>query len=66
MFWTGGTHGYGHVAISDGSGSVWSTDLPVEAHVGLVPEHSVVQSWPNHQLAGWSTMLEGYGLDVGR
>ena len=64
VFWTGGTHGYGHVAISDGNGSVWSTDLPVPAHVGLVPVHSVVTSWPNHELVGWSTRLEGYDLPV--
>lgn len=65
IFWTGGSVGYGHIALSDGHGSVWSTDLPVEAHVGLVSVPSVIESWPNHQLAGWSSMLEGYDLNLG-
>lgn len=64
VFWTGGSHGYGHIAISDGLGSVWSTDLPTSSRVGHIPVDVVVKSWSNHQLVGWSTMLEGYLLPV--
>jgi hypothetical protein len=64
IFWTGGSEGFGHIALSNGKGSVWSTDLPVNAHVGLVSVDQVIRSWPNHRLAGWASMLEGYDLPL--
>jgi len=64
VFWTGGTHGYGHIAISDGNGSVWTTDIPTSSRVGHVRVETVVKTWPNHVLVGWSDILEGYLLPV--
>lgn len=64
VFWTGGTHGYGHVALSDGRGNVWSTDLPIPERVGLVPVGEVARAWPGHVLVGWASSLEGQTLPL--
>lgn len=64
VFWTGGSSGAGHVAISDGQGSVWSTDLPTEKRVGHVTVATVVKEWPNHTLVGWTNYMEKTVLPV--
>jgi hypothetical protein len=64
VFWTGGTHGYGHIALSDGAGHVWTTDLPTARHVGLIPVGDVLKDWPNHTFVGWADWLEGEPLPL--
>lgn len=58
VFWTGGSHGYGHVAISDGKGNVWSTDVKRVGQFDLVPISWITTHW-GLKLAGWTETLEG-------
>jgi hypothetical protein len=53
VFWTGGSHGYGHVAVSVGGGLCWSTDFRRHGDVDLVRIDDITRSWNLH-LAGWS------------
>ncbi len=45
--------GYGHVAIADGNGYIWSTDILRAGKVDRVPWQMVVQKW-GLPLLGWS------------
>lgn len=56
--WTGGSHGYGHVAIAVGNGMCWSTDLPVRGRRGLVAIDSVHKAW-GLSLVGWTEDIDG-------
>jgi len=70
LWWTGGTHGYGHVGISNGEGYVWNTDFGPNGYVGdgrirLIPIAAVNKySNPNAPLkyVGWSADLDGQGV----
>jgi surface antigen len=58
VYWTGGTHGYGHVAISlgqrkDGTTMVRSTDAGGAGKVATVPLRWVQQHW-GLKYAGWA------------
>lgn len=61
VYWTGGSHGYGHVAISVGHGKVRSTDAGGEGHVATVD-----LGWPHRvwglRYAGWSDSINGYTI----
>lgn len=59
VWWTGGSHGYGHVAISDGGGWAWSTDLRRPGRWDRVRISQVAQTWGGMTLAGWSEDLNG-------
>lgn len=62
MFWGGG---YGHVAISDGQGGIYSTDIPTAGTVGHVPASYVSRVWGKPYL-GWSTpYFQGQSDNVG-
>lgn len=50
MFWGGG---YGHVAISDGKGGIYSTDIPNSGDVSHVSASYVTNVWRKPYL-GWS------------
>lgn len=50
MFWGGGQ---GHVAISDGKGGIYTTDMPSRGNVSLQPADSPSSVWHKPYL-GWS------------
>jgi hypothetical protein len=55
VLWTGGSHGYGHAALSLGNGRILTTDPP--GHAGGVGETSLNMPevrW-GHHYAGWTT-----------
>lgn len=58
VFWSGGSHGHGHVAISDGKGNVLSTDVKRVGLFDLVPESWIHQHWGLTRM-GWTETLEG-------
>lgn len=45
VWWTGGTHGYGHVAVSAGNGYCYSTDILRHGKVDKVPITRINLSW---------------------
>lgn len=45
VYWTGGTHGYGHVALSDGHGYVWSNDVLRHGKIDRVSIGSITRNW---------------------
>lgn len=53
MFWQGGSSGDGHVALSDGSGGIYSTDISGAGTVSHVPASEISQKWGLGYL-GWS------------
>jgi hypothetical protein len=61
VYWTGGSHGYGHIAISVGHGKVRSTDAGGEGRVATVPVGWAHRAWGLHY-AGWSSSLNGYTI----
>lgn len=58
VFWSGGAHGYGHVAISAGGGMCWTTDMPHRGKFTLVPITQIHARWGLKYL-GWSETLNG-------
>lgn len=61
VYWTGGSHGFGHIAISVGHGKVRSTDAGGEGRVATVPVGWAHRAWGLHY-AGWSSSLNGYTI----
>lgn len=61
VFWTGGSHGYGHVAISDGKGNVYSTDVKRTGLFDLVPISEIHTKW-GLKFVGWTETLEGHRI----
>jgi hypothetical protein len=53
VFWTGGSKGYGHIALSLGNGKVRSTDAGGRGRVATVDIDWVARNWGQHY-AGWS------------
>jgi hypothetical protein len=45
LYWSGGSHGFGHAAVSIGGGRMVSTDLPVPGVVGNVPITMPHEKW---------------------
>lgn len=61
VYWKGGSHGYGHMALSLGGGRILTTDPP--GHSGGVGEASITmprERW-HHKYVGWSTW---YGREL--
>lgn len=58
VFWTGGSQGAGHVALSDGQGGVWSTDIGGRGTVTRVPISRIHAVW-GLSYAGWASTLNG-------
>lgn len=44
-WWTGGSHGYGHVAISAGAGYTWTTDILRAARIDKVAISLIHDRW---------------------
>jgi hypothetical protein len=71
VWWTGGAKGYGHVALSRGDGTVWSTDVRRRGKVDVVPIGAITKAW-GLSFGGWSADLNGavvvpaVGLDAVR
>jgi len=72
VFWGGGSKGHGHVAIADGTGSVWSIDINGAGTVGRATTGTITARWglpvlgwsyPYFQGQEWSPPMI-YGLDV--
>ncbi|HEX3612691.1 MAG TPA: hypothetical protein VHU88_13475 [Sporichthyaceae bacterium] len=61
VFWSGGSHHLGHVAISLGHGWIITTDLPRTGHVTRVRLSTIHRRWGLHYL-GWTEDLEGYRI----
>lgn len=59
VFWTGGSRGHGHVAISDGAGYVWSTDIRRAGKVDRVSLGYLAAKWPSLRYAGWAEDVNG-------
>src|SRR6266540_2852787 len=52
-WWTGGSRGYGHVALSAGSEEIWTSDLIRQGQIDLAQRSIVSQKW-GLSYAGWS------------
>jgi hypothetical protein len=52
-FWSGGSTGAGHVAISTGDGNIISTDQPSAGRVSEVPASTISNNWHETYL-GWT------------
>jgi len=61
VFWSGGSRGHGHVAISLGHGRIISTDLPYPGHVTRTTLSAPRRHWGLHYL-GWTEDLNGYRI----
>lgn len=59
VFWTGGSHGHGHIAISTGfAGRCFSTDILRAGYFDQVPIDLIHEKW-GLTLAGWTEDLNG-------
>lgn len=54
MYWSGGSTGAGHVAISLGNGSIISTDATGPGTVGVIDARVPTNKW-GHPYLGWTT-----------
>lgn len=60
LFWTGGSEGYGHVAIAAGHGMMWSTDIKRLGYFDLAPITDVRRKWGTSlRFVGWTEDLDG-------
>jgi hypothetical protein len=59
IFWTGGSHGHGHIAIATGyDGMCWSTDIRRPGYFDHVPIEEIADKW-GLVLVGWTEDLNG-------
>ena len=58
VWWTGGSRGFGHIAISVGGGYVRSTDFPGAGGVGKVAIRTLTRRW-RQTYRGWSEDING-------
>jgi hypothetical protein len=63
VWWTGGSRGFGHVAISDGGGYVISTDTGGRGRVGRTSIKHITRSW-RQTYRGWSEDINGVRVYV--
>jgi hypothetical protein len=61
VYWTGGSHGFGHIAISVGHGRVRSSDAGGQGDVATVPIHHLSVEW-DLRYAGWANSINGYTI----
>lgn len=59
VWWSGGGKGYGHVAVSDGRGYVWSTDIVRMGMIDRVSLAYLAARWGNLTYLGWSEDING-------
>lgn len=58
VFWTGGSSGHGHIAISTGDGWCWSTDIKRTGYFDKVPIADIHSQW-GLTLVGWTEDING-------
>jgi hypothetical protein len=58
LFWSGGRHRFGHVAMSLGHGMIISTDRPYTGRISRTRLSTIERAWHLHYL-GWTEDLEG-------
>lgn len=56
VWWLGGSHGHGHVAIATGDGYCWSVDIRRPGRFDRVPIDTITREW--------GLVFAGYSLDV--
>lgn len=59
VHWSGGSSGDGHVAIADGRGNVWSSDIRHAGKIDLVTLGEVHANWGNENYEGWKEIESG-------
>lgn len=61
VFWSGGSHGYGHVGVANGRGRFWGVDLPVSGHIGLADIGEPARRWGLSYLGWcWADQVAGW------
>lgn len=60
VFWTGGSEGNGHIAISLGNGFVRSTDAGGSGIIATRHVSWFDRAWPSQNYAGWTDNVNGY------
>jgi hypothetical protein len=58
VFWTGGSHGHGHIALSMGGGICASTDIVATGYVNFVRIALITQRW-GLSYVGWTDAYYG-------
>lgn len=58
VWWTGGSHGHGHVALATGDGHCWSVDIRRPGRFDRVPIGTITRQW-GLRLAGYSRDVNG-------
>jgi len=58
VWWTGGSKGHGHVAVSAGKGKCWSTDAKGATNVAKVDIRELTRRW-GLRYEGWSEDING-------
>jgi hypothetical protein len=61
VYWTGGSSGHGHIAISVGHGLVRSSDAGGTGQVATIAISKLSSEW-NLQYAGWANSINGYRI----
>ncbi|NPC98911.1 CHAP domain-containing protein [Nocardioides sp. zg-DK7169] len=59
VYWTGGSSGYGHIAISLGNGRVRSSDAAGSGRVGTIGIRELSREW-GLRYGGWANTINGY------
>lgn len=63
-YWTGGGHGYGHIAASEGGGKIRSTDCTSSGQTGTTDLGWVERAW-GLTYAGWAWDINGVTIPHG-
>lgn len=58
VFWTGGSAGHGHIALSRGDGTCWTTDFVREGKVDVAKIDDITRGW-GLTLVGWTEDVNG-------
>lgn len=62
VYWLGGSHDNGHIAISTGAGQCWSSDIVRTGFFDFVEITEIHDQW-GLELVGWSEDLNGVLID---
>lgn len=65
VYWTGGSAGHGHIAISDGNNGIWSNWYPSEGRIRHMTMDDVRSAMPNLHYAGWSWVINDRDVRTG-
>lgn len=58
VWWTGGSHGHGHVALVTGDGYCWSVDIRRPGYFDRVPISAITREW-GLRFVGYSRDVNG-------